>query len=254
MFGDALNPFYYLGAIAYYLLWVVVASGLYLYIFFKTGVNEAYDSVEYLTHEQWWLGGIMRSLHRYASDGWCWRCCCTSCATSRSTTTAASAGSRGCRGVILLWLVYISGINGYMLPWDRLAQFVTVATAEWLDWLPVFNGALVRNFITPDSRQRPAVLAAVVPAHRPAARRAGLLWMHTQRVPGREDASAAPDLDRRHARAARAVARQAGACPGRPPTSPPRRRPSPFDWFYLPVYPLIYALVARRGVGARRRR
>ena len=33
VFGDKLNPFYYLGAIAYYLLWVVVASGLYLYIF-----------------------------------------------------------------------------------------------------------------------------------------------------------------------------------------------------------------------------
>lgn len=68
VFGDALNPFYYLGAIAYYLLWVVVASGLYLYVFFKTGVHEAYDSVEYLTHQQWWLGGIMRSFHRYASD------------------------------------------------------------------------------------------------------------------------------------------------------------------------------------------
>ena len=47
---------------------VVVATGLYLYIFFKTGVQEAYDSVDYLTHNQWWLGGIARSLHRYASD------------------------------------------------------------------------------------------------------------------------------------------------------------------------------------------
>src|SRR5512132_3252034 len=68
VFGDALNPFYYLGAIAYFLLWVVVGSGLYLYVFFKTGVNEAYASVEYLTREQWWLGGLMRSFHRYASD------------------------------------------------------------------------------------------------------------------------------------------------------------------------------------------
>ncbi len=68
VFGDALNPFYYLGAIAYFLLWIVVGSGLYLYVFFDTGVHEAYDSVERLTHGQWWLGGIMRSFHRYASD------------------------------------------------------------------------------------------------------------------------------------------------------------------------------------------
>ncbi len=26
------------------------------------------ESVEYLTREQWYLGGMMRSLHRYASD------------------------------------------------------------------------------------------------------------------------------------------------------------------------------------------
>ena len=29
-------------------------------------------------------------------------------------------------GVALLWLVYAAGINGYMLPWDRMAQFVVV--------------------------------------------------------------------------------------------------------------------------------
>ena len=52
VFGDALNPFYYLGAIAYYLLWIVVASGLYLYIFFATGVHEANDSRERITHGQ----------------------------------------------------------------------------------------------------------------------------------------------------------------------------------------------------------
>ena len=68
VFGDPLNPFYYLGAITYFLLWLVVASGLYLYVFFRTGVDEAYSSVDYLTHGQWWLGGVLRSVHRYASD------------------------------------------------------------------------------------------------------------------------------------------------------------------------------------------
>ena len=68
VFGDALNPFYYLGAIAYFLLGSSSASGLYLYVFFATGVHEAYASVEPITHGQWWLGGIMRSVHRYASD------------------------------------------------------------------------------------------------------------------------------------------------------------------------------------------
>ena len=54
-------------------------------------------------------------------------------------------------GVLLLWLVYASGINGYMLPWDQLAQFTVVATAEWFDAIPIFNGLLIRNFLTVDS-------------------------------------------------------------------------------------------------------
>src|SRR5207344_3213708 len=67
-FGDRLNPLYYLGAISCWMLWVVVASGLYAYVFYRTGVETTYASAEALTHAQWYAGGVMRSLHRYASD------------------------------------------------------------------------------------------------------------------------------------------------------------------------------------------
>ena len=68
-FGEKLNPLYYIGPISYYLMWVIVASGLYLYAFFKTSVDGAQASVEALTHAQPWAGGVLRSVHRYASDG-----------------------------------------------------------------------------------------------------------------------------------------------------------------------------------------
>ena len=41
-FGDRLNPLYHLGAISFFLFWIVAASGLYLYAFFETGVAGAY--------------------------------------------------------------------------------------------------------------------------------------------------------------------------------------------------------------------
>ena len=68
IFGEHLNPLFHLGALSYYMMWVVVATGLYVYLFFKTGVSEAYESVERLSTTQWWAGGVMRSVHRYASD------------------------------------------------------------------------------------------------------------------------------------------------------------------------------------------
>ena len=68
-FGSSFNPFYYLGAITYLMFWIIIVSGFYIYAFYDTGVEDAYNSVESITHGQWYLGGIMRSLHRYASDG-----------------------------------------------------------------------------------------------------------------------------------------------------------------------------------------
>ena len=48
-FGEKLNPLYHIGQISYYLMWLIVASGLYLYAFFETSVAGAPASVEALT-------------------------------------------------------------------------------------------------------------------------------------------------------------------------------------------------------------
>ncbi len=238
-FGDRLNPLYYLGPIAYYLMWLVVASGLYLYVFFETSVGGAYDSVEALTHAQPWAGGVLRSIHRYASDGmvlvmllhlarhWCFD-------RYRGFRWFSWAS-----GVALLWLVYASGINGYMLPWDRLSQFVVVATAEWLDWLPVFQGALVRNFIFAENvNDRLFSLLSFIHIGAPLAALA-LLWVHTQRVP---QARTAPPLSVALTLSAALVVLSLV----KPAVSQPRADLAAaagsvdFDWFYLPVYALLY--------------
>ena len=52
-FGQACNPFSYLGALGWYFFWIVAGTGIYLYIFFDTGVTDAYASVERITHDQW---------------------------------------------------------------------------------------------------------------------------------------------------------------------------------------------------------
>jgi CDP-4-dehydro-6-deoxyglucose reductase len=170
-FGDKLNPFYHLGTISFWQFWLLVGSGLYLYIFADTGVHDAYDSVERITHNQWWAGGILRSIHRYATDGMILTM------LLHMLRHFAYDRYRGFRsfswltGVALLWLIYIAGVNGFMLVWDKLAQFVVIATAEWFDILPMFNGTLIRNFLYRRNRQQPPVHAARLHPHRCAADR-----------------------------------------------------------------------------------
>lgn len=147
MFSANWNPLKQLGAMGWFFFWIVAVSGLYLYIFFDTGVTQAYASVQALTEAQWYAGGVMRSLHRYASDA------LVLVVLLHVLRVFVKDRYRGTRwfawvtGVALLWLMYASGITGYWIVWDKLAQYVAVATSEWLDALPIFGPSIARQFL-----------------------------------------------------------------------------------------------------------
>ncbi|HXF65360.1 MAG TPA: cytochrome b N-terminal domain-containing protein [Burkholderiales bacterium] len=240
VFGERLNPLYYLGAIAYWMLWIAVASGLYLYVFYRTGVEEAYSSVEQLTVGQWWLGGVARSLHRYAPDAMVLAMGLHLVRHFVFDNYRSFRWFSWVTGVLLLWLVYASGINGYMLPWDALAQFVTIATAEWFDALPVFGGALIRNFIAEGAvNDRLFSLLSFIHVGLPLALLA-VLWIHTQRVPGANTRPPWPVAVSVTAALAALALVQPVASQGGPADLSAAVTEIALDWFYLPVYPLLY--------------
>jgi len=148
VFTPAWNPFYCLGALGYFYFWVVAGTGLYIYIFFDTGLTEAYASVEYMTHQQWYLAGVMRSLHRYASDA---LVIMTLLHLLREFAFDRYRGGRWfswVTGIPMIWMIFAAGITGYWLVWDMLAQYIAIATTEWLDWLPIFGEPVARNFLS----------------------------------------------------------------------------------------------------------
>jgi len=242
VFGDRLNPLYHLGAITFFLFWVVCGSGLYLYAFFETGVSEAYASVQALTLHQRFAGGIMRSVHRYASDA------IVITMLLHLLRHFAFDRFRGFRwfswvsGVALLWGVYVSGINGYMLPWDQLAQFVITASFEWLDWLPGFGGSLSRNFLYPSSvNDRFFSLLAFMHIGIPLVVLL-LMFIHVQRVPKAKTNPARPImaslmLTLLVLSLLRPALSQGGAADLSTATTDLQ-----LDWFLLALFPLFYAL------------
>ena len=239
-FGDRLNPLYHLGAIAFYLFWLVAGSGLYLYAFFETGVADAYASVQSLTHSQWFAGGVLRSVHRYASDAMVLTMGLHMVRHFAFNRYRAFRWFSWVSGVALIWGVYVSGINGYMLPWDKLAQFTIVASFEWLDWLPGFGGALVRNFIYPSSlNDRFFSLLAFMHIGIPLVVLL-LMWIHVQRVPKAKTSPPRPimisvALTLLVMAALAPVHSQGGAADLSQAVASVQ-----LDWFYLLIFPLLY--------------
>jgi len=147
-FGASLNPLRHLGALAFMMFWLLAVSGIYLYAVLDTSAEGAWRSIDQLSRQQWYLGGLLRSLHRYAADAFVLLMLAH---LLREWLFGHWSGFRRfswLTGVPLLLFAFVSAIGGFWLNWDQLGQFSAIATAEWLDWLPVFATPLTRNFLS----------------------------------------------------------------------------------------------------------
>jgi quinol-cytochrome oxidoreductase complex cytochrome b subunit len=182
VFPSQWNPLFNLGALGFFFYWIVTATGIYVFVLFDTSVLGAYPSVEHMTHDQWYVSGVMRSLHRYASDG------LVLVMLIHLLREFSRDRYRGVRwfswvtGVPVLVMIYVSGISGYWLVWDKLAQYVAVVSTEWLDKPGVFGEPIARNFLHTgmlDNRFFTLMIFLHIAAPLIAL---VIMWIHLQRV------------------------------------------------------------------------
>jgi len=241
--GPRFNPLVQLGAIGWFLFWLIAASGIYVYIFFDTGVEQAYTSVEALTHDQWWAGGIMRSVHRYASDG------LVVVAFVHMLREFAMDRMRGVRwfawvtGLLLIGFIYACGITGYWMVWDQLAQYVALTTSRWLDALPIFSESISRNFANNAGLSgRFFTLMAYIHIAAPLLMLA-LMWVHIQRY-SHARVNPARNLAIAIVMALGALSLVKPALSQGAANLDALAASVGLDWFYLAFYPLIDTLGA----------
>jgi coenzyme F420-reducing hydrogenase delta subunit/ferredoxin len=142
-----LNPLYHSGTIAVFSLAVALVTGIYLFLFYRVGTEEAHRSIEEIMTHPWGIGALMRSLHRYASDA------AIVAAVLHGLKMLLNDRFWGPRwigwvsGLTLLGLVWVTSATGYWLVWDMQAQVLSLSLARLLDVLPVFGEPLVRTFL-----------------------------------------------------------------------------------------------------------
>ncbi len=237
-FGTAINPLYHLGSLAFFLLWIVLVSGLYVFIFFDTSIVGAYQSVEYMTHEQWYAAGVMRSLHRYASDA------VVLVILLHILREFSLDRYRGFRwfswvtGVPSLWMMILLGISGYWLVWDQLAQYVAIGSSQLLDGLPIFSSAMTRNFLSGQLSDRFFTLMAFIHLLGLPVMLVFGLWIHVKRLT-KVEIIVPPGLAIGSFLALLILSLVKPAVSHGPADLtivPPNLN---LDWFYLNVYPLL---------------
>lgn len=145
--GAGGNPLKHLGALGFWLLWLLVGSGAVLYAVLDTSASGAYRSIDMLSREPRQWGSLLRGLHRYSADA---MVLAVLAHVAREWMLGRFRSFRApswLTGVPLLPLLFVCAIGGFWLNWDRLGQFSATATAEWLDALPGLASPLARNFL-----------------------------------------------------------------------------------------------------------
>lgn len=179
LYGWRGNPLYQSGTIVVLLLLVLLATGVWLTLFYRVGAP--WESVARITANPWW-GNWVRGVHRYASDA---AVVAIGVHALRMFAQGRSWGPRALAwisGVLLLLMTFVSGWTGYVMVWDVFGEALAREGARMLDALPVLSEPISRAFT--GERPLPGVFFFInlfahvgVPLGMLV-----LLWLHTSRV------------------------------------------------------------------------
>jgi ferredoxin len=143
LYGSPWNPLHQSGTVAVAMLLVLIATGLYLVLFYRVGSPAA--SVARLAADPW-LGSWMRSLHRYATDVFI---LAAAVHLLRMFAQARSWGPRTLAwvsGIVLFGSGMVCAWTGFVLAWDTFGERLARDGARLLDVLPIFSEPLSRIF------------------------------------------------------------------------------------------------------------
>ncbi|MBI5560055.1 MAG: cytochrome b N-terminal domain-containing protein [Deltaproteobacteria bacterium] len=241
VFTPRYNPLYHLGAIAVFFMWVLLASGLYLFIFYKIGLP--YESVSAITERQFHIGNIFRGVHRYAGDA---MILFTILHLVREFIKGRFRHSRWlpwASGGVTLLVIWVTGVIGYWMVWDERSQLIAELSSKLLDYLPIFGESLSMAFTTSNLITNLFFFIALFLHLTLPILLLILLWLHVMRVskpcihpPRLTAAAVAAALIMLSI--ARPVTMAAAANAGRVVSS------TGIDWFFLSFYPVLNAAPA----------
>lgn len=141
------NPLYHLAPLSIFTFLVAFGTGIYLFLFFKIDPRQAYASVQDISNQ--WIGGIMRSLHRYSSD--LMIVLVILHLIHMLVTGKFRRAVSWLSGVGSLWIIWVIGLTGFMMVWDHKSKLLGILASKLFSSLPIFPDSLTGGFMMNDT-------------------------------------------------------------------------------------------------------
>lgn len=132
---------WYLGLISFYLLLVLVTTGIALMFYYRPYPSVAYRDIKDLQYVVF-FGSFLRNMHRWAAHG---MVACVFLHMCRVFYTGSYKKPRQFNwviGVFLLLLTLGLSFTGYLLPWDQLAFWAITVGTNIGSYAPVIGGTV----------------------------------------------------------------------------------------------------------------
>jgi len=177
------NPLYLTGPIALFLLVLVAFSGVYVTFFgYDFGFTASYQGVVRVQGQL--IGRLIRAIHRYGSGA------LVITSLIHALRLLAMGRFRGPRwlawvsGVAMVVLVWLAGITGYWMVWDRRAQLITTGLTSFLRRYTPWGTAFALGLRSAAATERDwVVMLLLFAAHLLAfALIALFVWLHVLRL------------------------------------------------------------------------
>jgi ferredoxin len=179
LYGWTWNPVHQTGTVAAAMLLVLLATGLYLVLYYRVGAPAA--SVAAIAADPW-VGSWMRTLHRYASDLFVVAVLLHAFRMFAQSRTWGPRSLAWVSGLFLFGLGLVCAWTGFVMAWDSFGERLGREGARLLDVLPVFSEPLSRIFA--GDRPVPSAFFFVnLFVHIAVPLAMGIaLWLHVSRV------------------------------------------------------------------------